>query len=92
MKHSDAFTEKQLKNTSGVTDSIEEFSDAYNNIVDRFSKDPGFSHSDILNKIVTSYKDSSNTKLIIPIEGQKELVFINDIQHVSLCHIVDLCS
>jgi len=39
--------------------------------------------SDILNKIVTSYKDSSNTKLIIPIDGQKELVFINDILYIE---------
>ena len=39
--------------------------------------------SDILNRIIRSYKDSSTTKLIIPIEGKKELINTNDILYIE---------
>lgn len=50
-KKTSAFTKDELKQQSGITDSLDEMQTAYNNIADRFGKDKGFSEDYIKNQL-----------------------------------------
>ena len=50
-KKTSAFTKDELKQQSGITDSLDEMQTAYNNIADRFGKDKGFSEDYVKNKL-----------------------------------------
>ena len=50
-KKTSAFTKDELKQQSGITDSLDEMQTAYNNIADRFGKDKGFSKDYIKNQL-----------------------------------------
>ena len=50
-KKTSAFTKDELKQQSGITDSLDEMQTAYNNIADRFGKDKGFSEDYVKNQL-----------------------------------------
>nr|WP_297935716.1 hypothetical protein [uncultured Lachnoclostridium sp.] len=53
-KKTSAFTKDELKQQSGITDSLDEMQTAYNNIADRFGKDKGFSEDYVKNQLSAS--------------------------------------
>lgn len=50
-KKTSAFTKDELKQQSGITDSLDNMQTAYNNIADRFGKDKGFSEDYVKNQL-----------------------------------------
>lgn len=84
-KKTKAFTKDELKQQSGITDSLDEMETAYNNISDRFGKDKGFSEDYIKNQMSTSdmltlgsmstddqYKDLSYNEALSNIQSVQE--------------------
>lgn len=49
----DSFTKQQLKDSAGVTDSLDEMATAYNDIYNKFGKDSGFSEDYLKNTMST---------------------------------------
>ena len=81
-KKTSAFTKDELKQQSGITDSLDEMQTAYNNIADRFGKDTGFSEDYVKNQL--SANDMLTLGSIATDDQYKDLSYNDALEKISV--------
>ena len=81
-KKTSAFTKDELKQQSGITDSLDEMQTAYNNIADRFGKDKGFSEDYIKNQL--SANDMLTLGSMATDDQYKDLSYNDALEKISV--------
>ena len=81
-KKTSAFTKDELKQQSGITDSLDEMQTAYNNIADRFGKDKGFSEDYVKNQL--SANDMLTLGSMATDDQYKDLSYNDALEKISV--------